>query len=108
MIVVSLFGLLAAIAIPNFVHARNASFKTACINNLRQIDSALHQWALENKKVDTDIAQTSDLAPYIKYSTFPKCPVGGTYSTASATASGTFRVGEPITCTVAGHIQPAP
>ena len=50
MIVVAIIGLLAAIAIPNFVRARTQSQKNACINNLRQIDSAVQTWALENKK----------------------------------------------------------
>ena len=46
MIVVAIIGLLAAIAIPNFVRARTQSQKNACINNLRQIDGAIQQWAL--------------------------------------------------------------
>ena len=43
MIVVAIIGLLAAIAIPNFVRARTQSQKNACINNLRQIDGATQQ-----------------------------------------------------------------
>ena len=46
MIVVAIIGLLAAIAIPNFVRARNTAQKNTCINNLRQIDGAKQQWAL--------------------------------------------------------------
>src|SRR5947209_20468732 len=49
MIVVAIIGLLAAIAIPHFVRARTTSQKNACINNLRQIDGAKQQWALETK-----------------------------------------------------------
>jgi prepilin-type N-terminal cleavage/methylation domain-containing protein len=48
MIVVAIIGLLAAIAIPNFVHARTTAQMNACINNLRQIDAAIQQYALEN------------------------------------------------------------
>ncbi len=48
MIVVAIIGLLAAIAIPNFVRARTTSQKNACINNLRLIDAAKQQWALES------------------------------------------------------------
>jgi prepilin-type N-terminal cleavage/methylation domain-containing protein len=48
MIVVAIIGLLAAIAIPNFVRARQTSQTNACINNLRQLDGAKQQWALEN------------------------------------------------------------
>ena len=54
MIVVAIIGLLAAIAIPNFVKARETAQKNACINNLRQIDGAKEQWALENKKTSAD------------------------------------------------------
>ena len=50
MIVVAIIGLLAAIAIPNFVRARQTAQTNACINNLRQIDAAKQQWALENGK----------------------------------------------------------
>ena len=49
MIVVAIIGLLAAIAIPNFIRARTKSQQNACINNLRQIDGAIQQWALESK-----------------------------------------------------------
>src|SRR5882762_4428880 len=66
MIVVAIIGLLAAIAIPNFVKARATSQANACINNLRQIDAAINQWALENKKVSSDtVSLTTDLTPYI-------------------------------------------
>ena len=47
MIVVAIIGLLAAIAIPNFIKARATSQQNACINNLRQIDGAINEWALE-------------------------------------------------------------
>ncbi|HOP97770.1 MAG TPA: prepilin-type N-terminal cleavage/methylation domain-containing protein, partial [Verrucomicrobiota bacterium] len=50
MIVVAIIGLLSAIALPNLVKARVTSQTNACINNLRQIDSAKHQWALENNQ----------------------------------------------------------
>ena len=47
MIVVAIIGLLAAIAIPNFIKARATSQQNACINNLKQIDGAISEWALE-------------------------------------------------------------
>ena len=50
MIVVAIIGLLAAIAIPNFVKARTTAQKNACVANLKQIDGAVQQWALEQKK----------------------------------------------------------
>ena len=50
MIVVAIIGLLAAIAIPNFVKARATSQQNACINTLRQIDAAANEFALEKGK----------------------------------------------------------
>jgi len=80
MIVVAIIGLLAAIAIPNFVRARNTAQRNACINNLRQIDGAKQQWALENKKSDTDTPGSDDVKVYIKNERFPSCPSSGTYT----------------------------
>ena len=65
MIVVAIIGLLAAIAIPNFVRARQTSQTNACINNLRQIDAAKQQWALENGKQATSTPTQSSLNVYI-------------------------------------------
>jgi len=67
MIVVAIIGLLAAIAIPNFVRARATSQANACINNLRQIDAAAQQFAMEAKLATGDpINFPDDLTPYIK------------------------------------------
>jgi len=76
MIVVAIIGLLAAIAIPNFVRARTTSQMNACLNNLRVIDGAVQQWALENKKAADAKPGESDISVYIK--TMPTCPAGGT------------------------------
>ena len=65
MIVVAIIGLLAAIAIPNFVRSRKTSQTNACINNLRQIDAAKQQWALENGKKSSDSPQSTDLQLYL-------------------------------------------
>jgi competence protein ComGC len=72
--------LLMAIAIPNFVKARETAQQNACINNLRQIDTAKHQWALENNKKETDTPTESDLLPYFRSHQWPQCPAGGTYT----------------------------
>ena len=83
MIVVASIGLLAAIAIPNFVKARTTSQANACINNLRQIDGAKQQWALENKKSATSTPNSTSIAPYLGRGTageYPTCPGGGTYT----------------------------
>jgi hypothetical protein len=53
-----------------------------CIPNLKQIEGAVQQWALENKKLTTDIYSFSDktLLAYLKGSVLPQCPQGGRYS----------------------------
>jgi len=82
MIVVAIIGLLAAIAIPNFVHARTQSQINACINNLRQIDAAKQQWALETKQGPT-ASPTSDLIqPYMgrgAAGSLPSCPLTNSF-----------------------------
>lgn len=65
MIVVAIIGLLAAIAVPNYVKARVTTQKNACINNLRQIDGSKQLWALENKQTTGATPVEADLAPYI-------------------------------------------
>jgi prepilin-type N-terminal cleavage/methylation domain-containing protein len=77
MIVVAIIGLLAAIAIPNFVKARAASQKNTCIANMKQIDGAKATWALEARKNNGDTPTTGDLFGSDKYiRTAPLCPSG--------------------------------
>jgi prepilin-type N-terminal cleavage/methylation domain-containing protein len=103
MIVVAIIGLLAAIAIPNFVKARATSQANACINNLRQIDAAANQFALEAKlTTGTTISFPNDLTPYIKLnsaSSIPGCPASGTYADAS--------IGAIPTCSLSTTVTPA-
>src|SRR5437899_9657111 len=75
MIVVAIIGLLAAIAIPNFVRARTPSQMNACINNLRQIDGAKQQWALETKQASTAAPSYSQISVYLKNAV--SCPSNG-------------------------------
>ncbi len=88
MIVIAIIGLLAAIAVPNFIKARTTAQKNSCIANLRMIDSTVQQWALENKKQSTDTYALSDttLLGYFKGSALPYCPSGGDYSAGTAVA----------------------
>ena len=87
MIVVAIIGLLAAIAIPNFVRARTTSQMNACINNLRQIDGAKQQWALETKQQSAAVPSEAQLAPYVGRNpnavtityTCPSAGVGATF-----------------------------
>jgi prepilin-type N-terminal cleavage/methylation domain-containing protein len=86
MIVVAIIGLLAAIAIPNFIRARTAAQKNACIENLRQIESAVQQWTLETKKSAGATVTTADITPYIKNNAMPEEPAGGTYTVTTTDA----------------------
>ena len=92
MIVVAIIGLLAAIAIPNFVKARATSQANACINNLRQIDAAANEFALEARKATgASLNYPTDLTPYIKLNSansIPGCPAGGTYTESTIGATG--------------------
>ena len=101
MIVVAIIGLLAAIAIPNFVKARATSQANACINNLRQIDAAANQFALEKgKTTGSAIVIGTDLTPYIKLtsaSLLPACPAAGTYACATVGAVPSCSLGSSVT-----------
>ena len=79
MIVVAIIGLLAAIALPNFGKARGPAQINSCNNNLRQIDGAKEQWALETKKSAGAASTASEVDAYIKGGA-PQCPAGGTYT----------------------------
>lgn len=75
MIVVAIIGLLAAIAIPNFVKARRNAQKNTCIANMKQIEGAVEQWALETKKARTAPVSTADVfGDYVKSPV--TCPAG--------------------------------
>ncbi|MDB6026723.1 MAG: peptidase Ste24p [Verrucomicrobiales bacterium] len=97
MIVVAIIGLLAAIAIPNFFKSRLAAQQNACINNLRQIESAKQVWALEQKKLNVDVVGEADLVgPQLYIKNHPVCPAGGEYDYKT--------VGSNATCTLVGHV----
>ena len=70
----------------------------ACINNLRQIDAAKQQWALENDKPANAIPTAQDLLSYLQGGIFPVCPSGGTYTINA--------VAVPPTCSVPSHVLP--
>lgn len=96
MIVVAIIGLLAAVAIPNFVKARAASQKAACVMNLRALEGAKATWALEQKKSNQDVPNDGDLFGMDKYiQSKPSCPANGTYNLND--------VANKPTCSVAEH-----
>jgi len=104
MIVVAIIGLLAAIAIPSFVHARAKSQANACINNLRQIEAAIQQVAIEKGlHVGDPVNYPDDVTPYIRLNAngqIPGCPAGGTYNLATV---GSI---PQATCTLGNTVTP--
>ena len=109
MIVVAIIGLLAAIAIPNFVRARTTAQMNACINNLRQIDGAKQQWALENHKLSTDVPTQANIDPYLGRSGSAAtvvCPADGAVT--FATSYSILAVSTPPTCKIVPltHVLP--
>lgn len=95
MITVGVISLLAAIAIPNFARARQASQAQACIANLKQIEGAIQIWLANDSAASVDNASLDDgvnLVPtYIKRT--PVCPAGGTYTVNT----------DPPTCSLGGQ-----
>jgi hypothetical protein len=72
--------------------------KNVCINNLRQIDAAKQQWALENKKQSSDIPTDAELTAYMGRRGFPVCPAGGHYTINT--------ISEKPSCSIPGHQLP--
>jgi type II secretory pathway pseudopilin PulG len=66
MIVVAIIALLAAIAVPNFLRARKRSQATRMLEDLRLIDSAIDQYAIETNKATADTANWTDIRGYLK------------------------------------------
>ncbi len=96
MIVVLIISLLLAIAIPNFMNAREEARAKACVANLKQIDKATQQWAMDNKVSNNNyntigppsLTATSGTTQIVGTSSYirstPKCQSGGTYSVAAS------------------------
>jgi Domain of unknown function (DUF4190) len=90
--------LLLAIAIPNFVKAREVSMRNGCINNMREIQAAKNEWEIEKNKTPGDVPTADDLTPYLPEHKFPICPAGGTYTIGA--------VSNDPTCSFPGHEFP--
>jgi hypothetical protein len=87
-------GLIAAVAIPNFVKARQAAIKNACVSNLRLIEAAKGQWAMEKQR-GSDSPKREDVLPFFQNNQFPVCPGGGQYTI--------NEVSRPAQCSIPGH-----
>ena len=85
MIVVAIIGLLAAIAIPSFIKARQESQTKGCVNNLRIMDAAKEQAAMEqgwanNQAIADGSGEETNVLAYVKGNAVPTCPANGTYT----------------------------
>jgi hypothetical protein len=89
------------------LRAQNAAFQqsrtvesqgNACVNNLRIIEGAKEQWALENRKVVGTVVNPVDIQPYLKGNVVPACPAGGVYALNP--------VGAAAICNIPGHALP--
>lgn len=89
-------SLLAAIAVPSFIQARDRSMQSACLNNLRLIDSARAQYALDHNSTVPDWTQLVGTASTLQQ--MPVCPKGGSYSLPD-------RLEDPPTCSIHGSLR---
>ena len=115
MIVVAIIGLLSAIALPNFVRARENAQTNSCINNLRQIDAAIQEYALENNAASGAVVVGDDVAPYLPRGTVTSavdiegrvfCPADSTRSFSTSYAGGLTTVDAQPTCQIGAGFTP--
>lgn len=82
MIVVAVIAILLAVALPNYLKSTTSVERTICINNLKKIDAAIDEWAVEHHKspgVQPDASQEDEISNYIRGGK-PICPGGGEYA----------------------------
>lgn len=109
MIVVAIIGLLASIAVPNFVKSRQQAQKIACINNLRQIEGAKQLWALETKAASTIIPGQTDIQSYLgrgTEGTAPVCPADSAQSFSSSYDPGDLSAAPRCLIVAGTHVLP--
>src|SRR4030095_12260155 len=91
-------AMLAAIAIPNFVRARQHALESSCRSNMRSIQAAKDVWMVEKRKDQTALPSEDDLFGPTKYiPEKPTCPSQGVYSLNAA--------GEQPSCSVHGALR---
>ncbi|HPM42244.1 MAG TPA: prepilin-type N-terminal cleavage/methylation domain-containing protein [Candidatus Omnitrophota bacterium] len=72
-IVVAIIGVLSAVAIVNFIRARQMAYTNICVTNMRRVEDSIQNWAIGENKSQADVPTTADLVPhYIK--SWPACP----------------------------------
>ena len=88
MIVILIIGILLAIAVPNFITARENSQQKACWENQQKLEAAKHMWIMDYGKASSDTPAMADLVPeYIKVT--PECPTHDPYALGDGLASVT-------------------
>ncbi|MBC7808605.1 MAG: prepilin-type N-terminal cleavage/methylation domain-containing protein [Akkermansiaceae bacterium] len=97
MIVVLIIGILLAVAVPNFIMAREQSRRKACISNLRKIDWAKDCFLMDNNKPGNSVIVDTDIYPptgttYLK--SIPLCPSNGTYTIGNGNEAPTCSHGD--------------
>lgn len=98
MVVVMILGILLAVAVPQWMGARERTRERACLNNLKEIGNAKDRWAMENRAAGTDIPSAAQLAPEFLKGSMPICPSGGTYTIGNVDAEPSCSVhGTPST-----------
>ncbi len=98
LVVIAIISILAAMLMPGLARAREAARRISCINNLRQLDGAAQQWALENNKTAEAIPRKEDLLPHLLGQKFPACPGQGTYTLNALKTTPA--------CSIPGHVIP--
>jgi prepilin-type N-terminal cleavage/methylation domain-containing protein len=108
MIVVAIIGLLAAIAIPNLQRSRTTSQTNLCIDNLRMLDGAKQQWALEHGELATATPQATDVQPYLGRGNgeLPVCPIDPTLSFATSYSLGNCQTTPVCLISPTNHFLP--
>ena len=104
MIVVLIIGILLAIAVPNFIKARETSRSKSCVANLKQIEAAKEQWCMDFKQSATATPGATDLygtTDYVK--NVPGCASGGTYTIGDMSTRPTCSIGTGAT---PSHVLP--
>ena len=93
LVMVSVVSIGLAVFIPKYTKSQAESKRQMCILNLRSMDTAVQQWAIESKmnSKSTYVLNTNKILAYLKDGRLPECPTGGSY------AAGT-NVSKPPTC----------
>lgn len=85
-----------SVGVPIVEQARERAVKNSCIANLKQIDGAIQQWALESRKVAASPVDMRGVVEYLKGRVLPLCPAGGIYRPGPTVSASP-------TCTIPGH-----